>query len=339
MTKTSSKNPDPDQLLNTNSLTHKEIILRLDEIYNLLKDEKIEFDDKQLAKLEKIIEKSRYKELDEDYDRSQELPTHTEYPDEEKFLRSARFLSEKYLTKKEVESFIKKINEEISKISKQYNDPENYNITIRAPRASIRCSKNAQHLKKIIADNTSVIKSDSEEDLFILKYPDKISETAQQDTQDTMFNFSVKIVDNKFKIIFSVTFKEDNPEKMTPQDHLFPEEIQMAMFEKLMTLYPELETKLTTARKIDCIRQNITNPNSLVRISTYFECTSQNPETQSKMKSMIDSSPNQSNSQNFINQLKSKYSLNLEALSPKTLIYRNLGIANLKQTYVKSIEK
>ena len=330
MTKTSVKQPTPDELLATNSLNHKEIILRLDYIKDLLSKGELEFDEKQLIKLEKLIEKSRYNELDEDYDRSKEIPDQIEYPKDEKIYRTAGFLSEKYLTKKEVGSLIKNIKALVG--DEKSEDPKSFDTSIRSIRTSIRCSENAQHLKKIIAENTSVIKSDEEENLFILKYPDKTSKIKDH---NTMFDFSVKIINDKFKIIFSKTFKENDSLKMKPEDHLFPEEIQMAMFEKLMSLYPELETRLTTTIKIDCIQENIINLNSLVRISKYFDHTSQNPEFQSEMKSILDSSPNQSNTQNFMNQLKLKFNLKIDALPPKNSVNRLINAVNIKQTFSK----
>lgn len=323
MTKTHTKLPTPDELLVTNSLSHKEIILRLDYIRDLLSKGELEFDEKQLIKLEKLIEKSRYNELDEDYDRSKEIPSQIEYPKDEEIYRTTGFLSEKYLTKKEIASTNLKIKKAI--FSKYPN------LELRPYRETIRTSENAEDLKKIVISKTKIKKYSSEEDFFKLKYP----VTDSDDKSITDFKLKIKITDNKFKIMFYRTFKENDPLKMKPEDYLFPEEIQMAMFEKLISQYPEILKKLTTARKIDCVQVAVVNENSLARISKYLDHIKDNPEDRVEIKSILDSSPNQSNTQNFMNQLKLKFNLQIDALPPKTLVNRLISAVNLKQTFSK----
>jgi len=324
MSKSTSLKPDPDELLRTNSLSHKEIILRLDYIKELLSKEEIEFNDKQLIKLEKLIDKSRYNELDEEYDRLKEIPDQINYSNDEKALKMLETLSDKYLTKEEIELINPKIKEDAN-----YTGHE---LKLRPPRQDLRESDNAKHLKGIVFNKTKLKKIPQYEYCFTLKYP---SQDNHYNKSKTSFKLLLNIVDDKFKITFCETFKEDDQKKMKPEDYLFPEEIQMAMFEKLITQYPEMGEKLKTARKIDCIQRGVMNDNSLARISVYLDHIKDNPEDKIKIKETLSSSPNQSNTQNFMNQLRLKFNLKIDALPPKVLVSRLIKVANLKQTFTQ----
>lgn len=331
MSKPTSSKPNPDELLRTNSLTHKEIILRIDYIKELLSSAEVEFDEKQLIKLEKLIEKSRYKQLGIEYDRSKEIPDQIDFFETQTPTQHYKALSEKYLTKKEIESMNKKI-----KGSLCFDDSD---LKLRAPRESVRESDNAKYLKEIVSSKTKIKNNSPQQGFFTLEYPSYdssvsvFSERRFNQSRITFFKIIVNFVDDKFKITFCNTFKEDNIFKMKPEDHLFPEEIQMAMFEKLISQYPEIEKKLKTAKKIDCIRSNVENSNSLARISRYFEHIKDNPQDTVMAKADLGSSPNQSNTQNFMNQLKIKFGLDLEALPPKTIVNHFAKAINLKQTF------
>lgn len=324
MSKSTSSKPDADELLRTNSLSHKEIILRIDHIRKLLSNKEVAFDEKQLRKLQTIIEKSRYKELGDDFDRSKEIPDQIDYSITSTLTHDTKGISEKYFTRKEIESINEKIQKKL--------DSRNLDLKLRPPRESIRESDNAKYLKQIVFNKTTVKKDSPQQGFFTLEYPS--DDESVYPPRETFFKIIVNFEDEKFNIKFLSTFKENDSLRMKPEDHLFPEEVQMAMFENLITQYPQIEEKLKTAKKINCIQDNIINDNSLARISRYLGHIKDNPLDREAKKDLI-SSPNQSNTQNFMNQLKLKFDLDLEALPPKTLAYRYGKAINLKQTFAK----
>ena len=55
--------PSNTELLKTNSLSYQKIIERLNLIYNLLIDDPEKFNEEELKKLEKLIEKSNFRDV------------------------------------------------------------------------------------------------------------------------------------------------------------------------------------------------------------------------------------------------------------------------------------
>jgi hypothetical protein len=228
-------------LLKTNSLTLEQIIEKLDLIKSLLENEEVEFTKEEEEKLEKLIEKTDYLYKDstdkirDDEDELELILSEIEIITKQK--------SEKYLTKEALAEIAKNTKEE-------FGGEGDLDLKIREPRTAIRLTQDSEIIQEIVYLKTKIIKID--QDNFTLQYPE--SEMGDKDSikggEDnfTNFLFSIKFRNDKAEFIFEKIFKENDLTKMTPQDHLFPEEIQIEMFKKLINNNPEVLEKIKSAR-------------------------------------------------------------------------------------------
>jgi len=323
---TINKTLSTSDLLKTNSLTRQQIFERLDLIKSLLEKKEVEFTKEEENKLQRLIDKSRY--LDEDSTGK----TRDEEDELESVLREIEIItkqvSEKYLT-----------NEALAEIAKntkkEFIEQKEIDLKIREPRTAIRSTSSAEEIKRVVYKNTIVIKKD--ENNFTLQYPKakRSNRDSRESIQDnsTDFLFSIKFHDNKAEFIFEKIFKESSPDKMNPQDHLFPEEIQITMLKKLIDSNPEVQEKIRDARKINCIQSTIINQETLLRMSKYLELRSENPNDLDSKK-YLSSSPNQSNTQNFINQLKHVFGIEILNSTPPKVICGAKTAISLEQKFL-----
>jgi len=326
---TINKTLSTSDLLKTNSLTRQQIFERLDLIKSLLEKKEVEFTKEEENKLEKLIERSNYLYEDstgkkrEQEDESNELQS---------LIREIEIItkqvSEKYLT-----------NEALAEIAKntkkEFIEQKEIDLKIREPRTAIRSTSSAEEIKRVVYENTIVIKKDQNN--FTLQYPKakRSNRDSRESIQDnsTDFLFSIKFHDNKAEFIFEKIFKESSPDKMNPQDHLFPEEIQITMLKKLIDSNPEVQEKIRDARKINCIQSTIINQETLLRMSKYLELRSENPNDLDSKK-YLSSSPNQSNTQNFMNQLQHVFGIEILNSTPPKVICGAKTASSLKQTFL-----
>lgn len=326
-------------LLKTNSLTLEKIIERIDQIKSLLENEEVEFTKKEEEKLKKLIEKTDYlKKIAQNKIRNDKN-------DLESLLIESQRLIEEISIDENIEDQIKEKSEKyfpiesLSQIAK--NTKEEFggevgdlDLKIREPRTAIRLTQDSEIIKEIVYLKTKIIKID--QDNFTLQYPE--SEMGDKDSikggEDnfTNFLFSIKFRNDKAEFIFEKIFKENDLTKMTPQDHLFPEEIQIEMFKKLINNNPEVLEKIKSARKINCIQSTIINRETLLRISNYLELRTQNPDDL-ESKKYLSSSPNQSNTQNFMNQLQHVFGIEISNSNPPKVLCVTQKSSSLKQTF------
>jgi len=298
-----------EELLITNSLTLPQIIERLDLIKSLLSSEKIEFTEAQLQKLAKIIDKSNYNSDNGD----NEI---------DKLLKSFTPVSEKYFDNEKLKRLYEKLraSEELEGIQK---------INIK-PKI-LRSSANFKNLENSIKSETEI--KSTGDNSFRLIYPKE-----KNKDRETQIEFEIKINDNKIEILFSKTYKESNLDKMKPEDGLFPEEIQITMFKKLLESYPTIKEKIKSAKKINCTRDNILNQKSLSLVGKYLQEKIDDPNNL-ESKKFLESTPNQNNSHNFINQLSEIIGVEIKpSAPPKLKNIEVIGAYSLKQTF-KSSEK
>jgi hypothetical protein len=329
---TNSTTLSTSDLLKTNSLNRQQIFERLDLIKSMLEKEEVEFTKEEENKLEKLIEKSRY--LDED-------STGKVRDDEDELelaLKEIEIItkqqSEKYLTREDLVKIAKNTRE----ISNELNEANEkvLNLKIREPRANIRITSDAENLKEIVYANTKIVKKDDSS--FSIQYPLETSEVKDHKKKDkeencTNFLFSVKFKNDKVEFIFEKTFKESDARNMKDEDRLYPEEIQIIMLKKLIDSNPEVLEKIGNARKINCIQSSIINQETLLRMSKYLELRSENPNDLNSKK-YLSSSPNQSNTQNFINQLKHVFGIEILNSTPPKVICGDHTAESLKQTFL-----
>ena len=285
-------------LLKTNSLTRQQIIERLDLIERL--EGKVIFNEQQQDKLEKLINKCKDLILEE----NQEF---------------GKTESEKYLS-----------NEELTQLYMNLRGGKSSDLKIRKPRTEIRITKDAEKLKEIVYSKTKIIKID--DDNFAIKYPDD-SDSNIPDANYIEFMFGIKFEDNKVKFIFERTFQGANTEKMNSQDRLYPEEIQIVMVKKLIKENPEILEKIKSTRKINCIQSSIVNEETLIGISKYLELRIKDPDNL-ESKKYLSSTRNQSNTENFMNQLMHEFEIAISESTPPSVLYQSKITLALKQTFI-----
>ena len=303
------------ELLNTNSLTLEQIKARLSLIKELLEQGKISFSIEEEKKLEKLIDKSGFLN-DNDQDETQDF--------EKLILKKLDLMdpkSEKYLTSDELKKLSRISYNSIN--DKESIDPEKWSLT-RESRSTIRSSADEKKLKEIIIEKTHIQIDNINQ--CTLKYPD-IDEKKSKNI--THFEFLIKFDNDKAYFIFKKTFKESNEELMQPEDHLYPEEIQIAMFQKLAESNPEILERIKSAKKINCIQSTVINDQSLFQISRYLDLKEKNPNDP-ELKKILSSTPNQSNTQNFINQLNHVFGIEISDSSPPKVT----TLLSMKQTFV-----
>ena len=336
--------PSNTELLKTNSLSYQEIIERLDLIYNLLIDDPEKFNAEELIKLEKLIEKSNFRDilhakevknsednltfLLEQADRvtqaQEDAKSLSEKNDELTSIKSS-----KYFSGEQLDLIAKNIKRLLDGGNKKTQEDNSLIFKNREPRTQIRITPDSEHRKEIIFSETKIIEDD--ENNYTLKYPDKEDDTSNY----TNFLFSIKFRDNKVEFIFEKVFKESDPSKMKEEDFLFPEEIQIAMLKKLTTQKPEILEKIKSSRKINCTQSLITNQETLLRMAKYLELRADNPKDL-ESKKYLSSSPNQSNTQNFMNQLNHVFGIEISNSTPPKVICGYRDASTIKQTFITS---
>ena len=327
--------PSNTELLKTNSLSYQEIIERLDLIYNLLIDDPEKFNAEELKKLEKLIEKSNFrdilnaKEVKNSEDNLTFLLEQTDRVTKAQEDESLKIKSSKYFSGEQLDLIAKNIKRLLDVGSKKTQEDNSLIFKNREPRTQIRITPDSEHRKEIIFSETKIIEDD--ENNYTLKYPDKEDDTSNY----TNFLFSIKFQDNKVEFIFEKVFKESDPSKMKEEDFLFPEEVQITMLKKLTLQKPEILEKIKSSRKINCTQSLITNQETLLRMSKYLELRAKNPKDL-ESKKYLSSSPNQSNTQNFMNQLNHVFGIEISNSTPSKVICGYRDASTIKQTFITS---
>ena len=119
--------------------------------------------------------------------------------------------------------------------------------------------------------------------------------------------------------------------------------MQLAMFDKLVENFPQVLDKLRDASKINLTQSEIVNNHSCFLISKYLQIKSlQDSEAKAPFarvpidhKILLNSSPNQSNSDNFFNQLTAKYNLEQQNKSPPKVVCDVVWNPSLKQSITR----
>ena len=317
-----------DDLLKTNSLTHQQILERLILIDTLLIKNEVTFNDQQIEKLLKLVEKSGYKPMYSDTETNDlddlilKVDDLILKADDEYGFANTK--SEKYLS-----------NEELTKLYKTLREGKDLDLKIREPRTEIRATKDAKKLKEVVHSKTKITEIDKNN--FSIEYSN-IKDSAGPDDDYIEFLFGIKFEDNKVKFVFEKTFQGADPEKKNSQDRLYPEEIQITMLEKLTKENPEISKKIKSARKINCIRSSIVNDKTAFGISKYLELRIKEPNNL-ESKKYLSSTPNQSNTENFMNQLIHEFGIEIIASTPPSVLYENKVAVALKQTFItKSVD-
>ena len=116
------------------------------------------------------------------------------------------------------------------------------------------------------------------------------------------------------------------------------------MFDKLVENFPEVLNKLKDATKINLIQSEIINEKSCSLISQYLYLKSfQDNKEKAPLaiapadhKILLSSSPNQSNSDNFLNQLIAKYGLEQKNIKPPKVICSSIWKPSIKASATKN---
>lgn len=296
-------NPKTSQLLITNGLTLQEIKERVESI-ELSVDEGLELDQESLKKLARIKEK---------------IQISKEFEDAIKAKKGFKegLLSEKYLSPFLLQYFAKNI-----KRSSEVKEDE---IKIRDPRTSLRITKNREKDMEKVGNNTEITKIIEGDDVaFKLRHIHS----------DQNFEYQVKFSKNKCDFVFEIIF----PSQKSSEINLFPEEIQLEMFDKLVEKFPQVLDKLRDVSKINLTQSGIVNDHSRFLISKYLQDSQvKGPFTTVPIdhKILLNSSPNQSNSDNFFNQLTAKYSLEQQNKTPPKVVCDFVWDASLKQSITR----
>lgn len=302
--KESSKNSD---LLITYGLTFNEIKERIELIENLIKDGlMLEVED--LKKLDRIKRKIQI---------SEKLERVVKVEDDIEEIS----LSEKYLSPFLLEYFSKYLKKDLDL------DGE---IKLHEHRTSLRITEDREADMKMVTSHTIINRIKYEDDsAFILKFCHHGSN----------FEYKVKFKKNKCEFDFELVF----PNKKNSKINLFPEEIQLAMFDRLVESFPEVLKKIGDADKINLKQLEIINPNSASLISQYLHLKSlqvsgkEGPSTSVPcLKIFLSSTPNQSNTDNFLNQLIAKYNLEQKKYHPPKVICNSKWNSSLAITATKS---
>lgn len=302
-------NPKTSQLLTTNGLTLQEIKERVESI-ELSVGQGLELDQESLKKLVRIKEKiQKSKELEE------AIKARKGFAD--------GYLSEKYLSPYLLKYFAK----DIKKSSDPVKEDE---IKIHGPRTLLRITQDPESDMQKVAMNTQITKIEEGGDLaFKLRHV----------YSNQNFEYQVKFSRNKCDFVFEGVF----PSRNFSEIKLFPEEIQLAMFDKLVENFPQVLDKLRDASKINLTQSGIANDHSRFLISKYLQIKSL-PDSEAKApfarvpidyKILLNSSPNQSNSDNFFNQLTAKYSLEQQNENPPKVVCDVVWNPSLKQSITR----
>lgn len=299
----SKKNSQTSELLITNGLAFHEIKERVELIEKSIKDG-LMLDQESLKKFERIKQKIQICEELEEAKKTK------------KFLIKEVSLSEKYLSPFLLEHFSIKLK------SKLDSDVE---TKIHGPRKSLRISDNHEEDMKKVASDTE-IKNITEGDIVAFKLGFY--------SQGHDFQYQIKFKQNKCDFIFEIVF----PCEISSAIKLFPEEIQLAMFDKLVKSFPKVLDKLKDVTKINLTQSEIINEKSCSLISQYLHLKSLKDNSEKAQlamasvdhKILLSSSPNQSNSDNFLNQLIAKYELDQKNIEPPKVICSSSGTSSLR---------
>jgi len=153
------------------------------------------------------------------------------------------------------------------------------------------------------------------------------------------FEYQIKFIKNKCDFIFEFVF----PSRDSGANNLFPEEIQLAMFEKLIENFPEALDRLYKVSKINSKQSEIINEHSLFIISKYLHLKSLQDSEMGGLtarvpndnKTLLYSTPNQSNSDNFLNQLTEKYGLGQRNKTPPKVVCNFTWGVSVKQSVMR----
>jgi hypothetical protein len=304
--------PTNSQLLITNGLKLQEIKERVELLERSI-SEGLVLDQESLKKLARIKEKIQISKEFEDV-----IKARKDFADGS--------LSEKYLSPYLLEYFAK----DIKRSSEPVKEGE---IRIRDPRTSLRITKNREKEMEIVGNITQITKIIEGDDVaFKLKFWGL----------GQNFEYQIKFSKNKCDFVFEIVF----PSKKSSKINLFPEEIQLAMFDKLVEEFPEVLDKLGNSSKINLKQSEIINDHSLLLISKYLHLKSlQDSELEAPFarapidhKILLNSSPNQSNSDNFFNQLTAKYNLGQQNKTPPKVVCDFTWNPSVKKsiTHIKS---
>ena len=302
-------NPKTSQLLTTNGLALQEIKERVELLESSI-SEGLVLDQESLKKLARIKEK---------------IQISKEFEDAIKALKDFAdgSLSEKYLSPYLLQYFAK----DIEKILDPVKEDE---IKIHSPRKSLRITKNREKEMEIVGNMTQITKITEGDDVaFKLKFRDL----------GQKFEYQVKFSKNKCDFVFEIVL----PSKKSSEINLFPEEIQLAMFDKLVEKFPQVLDKLRDVSKINLTQSEIVNDHSRFLISKYLQIKSlQDSEAEAPFarvpidhKILLNSSPNQSNSDNFFNQLTAKYNLEQQNKSPPKVVCNFTWNTSVKQSIMR----
>lgn len=202
-------------------------------------------------------------------------------------------------------------------------------IKIRDPRTSLRITKNREKEMEIVGNMTQITKIIEGDDVaFKLKFW----------SLGQNFEYQIKFSKNKCDFVFEIVF----PSKKSSKINLFPEEMQLAMFDKLVENSPEVLDKLHQVSKINLTQSGIVNDHSRFLISKYFNLKSlQDSEVEAPFarapidhKILLNSSPNQSNSDNFFNQLTAKYNLGQQNKTPPKVVCNFIWNPSVKKSII-----
>ncbi len=302
-------NPKTSQLLITNGLTLQEIKERVELLESSI-SEGLVLDQESLKKLARIKEKIQISEELEDAIKARRV-----FAD--------GYLSEKYLSPYLLQYFAKDIEKILDPVMEDMGK-------FRGPRTSLRTTKDREKDMKTVENNTEITKIiEGDDDAFKLRHV----------YSNQNFEYQVKFSKNKCDFVFEVVF----PSQKSSEIKLFPEEIQLAMFDKLVENFPQVLDKLRDASKINLTQSRIVNDHSLFLISKYFHLKSL-PDSEVEApfarvpidhKILLNSSPNQSNSDNFFNQLTAKYSLEQQNENPPKVVCDAVWNPSVKQSITR----
>jgi hypothetical protein len=232
-------------------------------------------------------------------------------------------LSEKYLSPNLLRYFAEDIMKNL--------EPANHDdIKIRDPRTSLRITENREEKMQIIKNKTQIEKiSEANNCAFKLCYRNL----------NQNFEYQIKFNKNKCDFIFEFVF----PSRDSKANNLFPEEVQLAMFEKLIENFPEVLDKLHQVSKINLKQSEVINNHSLFIISKYLHLKSLQDRREEKPlarvpndhKTLLYSTPNQSNSDNFLNQLTEKYGLEQKNKTPPKVVCNFTWGISIKQSVMR----
>lgn len=204
--------------------------------------------EQNVAKFESLLANG-FKPTQEVYEKYQKLKT--------KLSRSIKGvfpISEKYFSDDDYKAIASKINfsENGSQIPK-----------ITRLKLSLRATPNRDHLISLVKDKTNI------QLLSFRSY--RVSYLSGGN--EVIFDLSFE--DNKARISMISSYFKNYPNAKTDGD-LFPEEIQIAMFKKLIAEHPDVLLEFKNAKKVVVYRKNIANQLSKKNIKQYLELRARN---------------------------------------------------------------